>query len=124
MDIIKVFNCLCDRTRLRILNLLLEGPLCVCHLTAILGLAQPKVSRHLKALRAAGAIETERCYNWTICRIVDRPNSVLEANFKCLQDLRSEEPQFARDLKKREATVARILSSDCVDLPAQIRELA
>lgn len=61
MESIQVYKCLCDETRLRILNLLLEGPLCVCHLAAILGLEQPKISRHLKALKDAGAVETERC---------------------------------------------------------------
>jgi len=124
MQIIRVYQCFCDETRLRILNLLLEGPLCVCHLTAILGVPQPKVSRHLKALRDGGALETERCYNWTICRLAERPSSLLEANLKCLQDLRAEEPCFKKDLKMRERTVDRILRDPCEDLPAQIRSLA
>jgi ArsR family transcriptional regulator len=43
---------LSDPTRLRILILLLqEEELCVCHLTEILQMVQPKVSRHLAVLR-------------------------------------------------------------------------
>ncbi len=43
---------LTDPTRLRILMLLLnEEELCVCHLTEILDIVQPKVSRHLAVLR-------------------------------------------------------------------------
>ena len=123
MDSIVVYRCLCDSTRLRILNLLLEGPLCVCHLAAVLDLTQPKVSRHLKALKEAGAVETERCYNWTICRISDKPNPLLEANLKCLQDLRGEEPIFSQDLEHRRATVEKITAAECADLPSQIRSL-
>ncbi len=124
MQIIQAYQCFCDETRLRILNLLLEGPLCVCHLTSILGVPQPKVSRHLKALRDGGALETERCYNWTICRLPATPSPLLEANLKCLQDLRAEEPCFKVDLETRKRTVARILRDPCDDLPAQIRSLA
>lgn len=123
MDTIAVYRCLCDLTRLRILNLLLEGPLCVCHLAAVLDLTQPKVSRHLKALKEAGAVETERCYNWTICRISDKPSPLLEANLKCLQDLRGEEPTFNVDLERRQETVERITAAECADLPSQIRSL-
>ena len=121
---IKVYQCLCDQTRLRILNLLLDGPLCVCHLAEILKLDQPKISRHLKALKAADAVETERCYNWTIYRLGSKRASLLEANLKCLQDLRGEEPLFQKDLERRERTVSAILAGDCTDLPAQIRCIA
>ena len=47
----RMFRALSDRTRLRILHLLLPGELCVCHLVNVLDLPQPKVSRHLAYLR-------------------------------------------------------------------------
>lgn len=121
MNTITVYRCLCDQTRLRVLNLLLEGPLCVCHLATVLDLTQPKVSRHLKALKEARAIETERCYNWTICRIPAEPSRLLEVNLQCLQDLRGEDPVFREDLVRRKATIEQISASECEDLPAQIR---
>lgn len=124
MQLMKVYHCFCDATRLRILNLLVEGPLCVCHLAEILDLPQPKVSRHLKALRDAGALETERCCNWTIYHLPQAPNAILETNLKCLQDVRGEEPLFRRDLKKRAAIIKRIASNSNADLPEQIRILA
>jgi ArsR family transcriptional regulator len=124
MDAIRIYQCLCDATRLRILNLLMEGPLCVCHLTDILGVPQPKVSRHLKALRDAGALASERCCNFTICHLPETPSAVLENNLKCLQDARREEPVFEADLKKREAILARIASDTCRDLPREIKTLA
>jgi DNA-binding transcriptional ArsR family regulator len=123
MNPVSVYRCLCDENRLRILNLLIEGPLCVCHLVDILEIDQPKVSRHLKALKDTKLIVTERCYNWTICSITKAPNPVLEANLKCLQDLRSENPVYHEDLRRRSKAIGAISSSDCTELPARIRDL-
>lgn len=123
MKLLSVYRCLCDETRLRILNLLLDGPLCVCHLAAVLDLEQPKISRHLKALRASEAVATERCYNWTIYRLTEQPGPVLEANLKCLQDLRGEEPIFQADLIRRTEVVAEIATCGNGTIPEQIREL-
>lgn len=49
-----------EPTRLRILNLLRQGGICVCDLQAVLGLPQHTVSRHLAALRHAGLVADER----------------------------------------------------------------
>ncbi len=51
------FDVLSDETRRRILNLLVkEGELCVCELFFALDMPQPKVSRHLAAMRGAGVL--------------------------------------------------------------------
>lgn len=49
-----------DGTRFKILKLLASQPACVCELTAVLGLAQPTVSKHLRVLEHAGLVESER----------------------------------------------------------------
>ncbi len=49
-----------EPTRLRILNLLRLGSVCVCDLQAVLGIPQPTVSRHLAALRHAGLVADTR----------------------------------------------------------------
>ena len=51
-----IFRALSDRTRLRILNLLQGGELCVCHIVSVLDSPQPTVSRHLAYLRKAGLV--------------------------------------------------------------------
>lgn len=51
---------LADPTRVRILNLLATGELCVCDLVAVLELPQPLVSRHLAYLRRSGWVEATR----------------------------------------------------------------
>ena len=51
MKLLQIYRCLCDETRLRILHLLAQGPLCVCHFQTILRLPQVAVSEHLAYLR-------------------------------------------------------------------------
>jgi ArsR family transcriptional regulator, arsenate/arsenite/antimonite-responsive transcriptional repressor len=64
-----VFRALADPTRLRILRLLLQGPLCVGDLVSVLDLPQPKVSRHLASLRQAGLVEDEKRGLWCFYRL-------------------------------------------------------
>lgn len=50
--------------RLRILAMLQTGPLCVCQLTAVLGLAASTVSGHLAELRRAGLVSERKQGKW------------------------------------------------------------
>lgn len=55
--------------RWRIIELLGREELCVCHLVETLGVAQPLVSHHLRALRDAGLVTTDRYRYWTYYRL-------------------------------------------------------
>ncbi len=59
-----LYMALSDQTRLRLLNLMREGEICVCFFTEALGESQPKISRHLAYLRRAGLVETRREGKW------------------------------------------------------------
>src|SRR6187549_3799950 len=61
-----LFRLLGDEARLRILRLLAAERLNVSELTAILGLAQSGVSRHLGMLKEAGLVAEQRegVYTW------------------------------------------------------------
>src|SRR5687768_17907499 len=59
-----VFRALGDKTRLRILALLGNNEVCVCHIHDSLGLPQPTVSRHLAYLRRAGLVDVRRDGVW------------------------------------------------------------
>lgn len=65
---ITIFKALSDETRLRIYLLLGGGELCVCHIQAILGTTQTKVSRHLGILRNAGLVTARREGLWIYYR--------------------------------------------------------
>ena len=56
----EIFKALSDETRLRIVNLLQQGTLCVCEIVDSLGLPQYQVSRHLTILKFAGLVDFER----------------------------------------------------------------
>jgi len=101
VSIVTVYKCLCDLTRLRILNLLRQGPLCVCHLQDILQEPQVKMSKHLRYLRQHGLIERRRHANWNVYSLPDPPDPLLSENLKCLQDLQAEEPLFKTDSERR-----------------------
>ena len=100
MDLIQIYQCFCDRTRLRILYLLTKSPLCVCHFQDILGEPQVKISKHLAYLRGRGMVTTEREQNWIIYSLPERRADELERNLKCLQDCVQTDAVFKRDMEK------------------------
>src|SRR5713101_6429525 len=100
MDLIQIYQCFCDRTRLRILHLLANSSLCVCHFQDILGEPQVKISKHLAYLRSRRMVTTEREQNWIIYSLPQRRAKELENNLKCLQDCVQTDAVFQRDLKR------------------------
>jgi ArsR family transcriptional regulator len=72
-----VFQALGDRTRLRILGLLLTGEVCVCHIYESLGVSQPKASRHLAYLRRAGIVQTRRQGLWIYYRLAESNDALI-----------------------------------------------
>ncbi|MGI8930592.1 MAG: ArsR/SmtB family transcription factor [Candidatus Limnocylindria bacterium] len=65
-----LYRALGDETRLRVIGLLAEiGPMPVNVLSARVGLSQPLISWHLRILRVAGLIDTQRQGRTTICRL-------------------------------------------------------
>jgi ArsR family transcriptional regulator len=80
----RLFKALSDETRLRIVALLSHGELCVCHLEEALGLSQPKVSRHLAALRSAGVVADRREGTWVYYRLLRQPDQACERQLRGL----------------------------------------
>lgn len=62
---------LADRTRLRLLNLMRDGEVCVCFFTEVLGESQPKISRHLAYLRNSELVRSRRDGKWMHYSIVE-----------------------------------------------------
>lgn len=60
MDLEQLFKGLADQTRLRILNLLIHGELCVCDIQYVLDASQPNISRHLIYLKNSGLVLDRR----------------------------------------------------------------
>ena len=58
--LMNTFKLLSDETRLRVVMLLQQEELCVCQITGITGIAQPKVSKALSKLRDLGLVDDRR----------------------------------------------------------------
>ncbi len=71
-DLAGRFKVLADPARLRLLSLIAASPdgACACELVQPVGRSQPTVSHHLKALREAGLVESERRGPWIWYRVV------------------------------------------------------
>lgn len=64
---------LSDPVRLRLLSVVASragGEACVCELSAGIDLTQPTISHHLKILRTAGLLDSERRGSWVYYRVV------------------------------------------------------
>jgi ArsR family transcriptional regulator len=113
VNLLRIHECLCDRTRLRIIHLLLRGPLCVCHLQKVLGEPQVKVSRHLAYLRKRGMVAVERRGQWMVYRLPTPRGEVLGAHLACLQDCAGEEKIFCWDLKRLAKLDQAVIGAAC-----------
>lgn len=69
----QVFKALGDPVRLRLVSLIgarVGSEVCVCDLTAAFDLTQPTISHHLRVLREAGIIDSERRGTWVYYRLI------------------------------------------------------
>ncbi|MFZ4765655.1 MAG: ArsR/SmtB family transcription factor [Roseimicrobium sp.] len=107
-DLIQIYQCFCDETRLRILNLLTQGALCVCHFQELLGEPQVKISKHLAYLKSKRLVECTRRQCWMVYSLPMKPKRELHLNLACLQDCGKTYPIFKKDLQARRAIRAKL----------------
>ncbi len=74
---LEVFKALSDKTRVRILLLLMERDLCVCELMFVLKMEQSRVSHQLQVLKNADLVKDEREGKWMIYSISPAKKKVL-----------------------------------------------
>ncbi len=125
MNLIRIYECLCDETRLRILHLLTKTPLCVCHFQDVLKEPQVKISKHLLYLKRQGLVESVKHQNWRIYKLPDKRSYALESHLKCLQDCIRENKLFREDLKRLRMVTAEasaIVSQCCEPAPCKSRK--
>lgn len=108
-----LFKGFADPTRIRILNLLAAGELCVCDLVALLRLSQPTVSRHLAYLRRAGLVAARPDLKFTYYRLVDPGNSVHQNLLACVRACFRGIASLDHERESAEARVAERRASPC-----------
>ena len=112
MTLTDLYRCLSDQTRLRILNLLKEGPLCVCHIQAVLGQSQVRTSKALATMKRFGAVQSTRRGTWMIYELLDPADLMLSRNLESLEDVTDAYPIFESDLKKRRRVLEEFCASE------------
>ena len=128
MELASLYKCLADNTRLQILNLLRDGPLCGCHFIEVLDLPQVKVSKQLNYMHSLGMLEKEREANWMIYRLSEPVHPVLAKNLeaysgdKLFQEDRKRlsalKEQFSsEELGASQSNVPTAVASGCCSLP-------
>jgi ArsR family transcriptional regulator len=63
-DFIRVMKALSDPSRVKVVKMLQQKPMCVCEIQTALSLAQPTVSKHLKVLEDAGLVQSNKDGLW------------------------------------------------------------
>jgi ArsR family transcriptional regulator len=103
-DIHDLFKGFADPTRIRILNLLTAGELCVCDITDILALPQSTVSRHLSYLLRVGLVEVARQWKFSHYQLAEPSNPVhknlLKCAHTCFTDVTSLDKERERAVKR------------------------
>lgn len=109
-DLAPIFQALGDETRLRILALLRQGEVCVCHIQGGLRLPQPTVSRHLAYLRKSGLVSARREGVWMHYRLSPLGDpirqAVVDAALHALTHAERCDTDVARMERARSAQVA------------------
>lgn len=101
----KICKGLADLTRLRILNLLLHGELCVCDVQYVLGVLQPNISRHLTYLKNSGLVLDRREGPRMYYRLAEPLDDARKQLFFFLRTAFSQSAAFADDCHKLQKAV-------------------
>jgi len=94
------FRALADPTRLRLLNLIADREICVCFFVEILGVSQPKISRHLAYLRKAGLVASRREGKWMHYRLAQPKDEVAQDILRSTIRKLAAKPEMQRDVSK------------------------
>jgi len=112
-DLDLLFRGFADPTRIRILNLLVAGELCVCDLVDLLELPQSTVSRHLRYLHRAGLVEVDRDWKFAHYRLAKPALAVHLALLGCVRTCFRGIAQLDRERALAEAKVRARASDPC-----------
>jgi ArsR family transcriptional regulator len=112
-DLDLLFRGFADPTRIRILNLLVAGELCVCDIVELLGLPQSTVSRHLRYLHRTGLVEVARYWKFAHYRLAKPELAVHHTLLGCVRTCFRGIAQLDRERGRAEAKVRERSTDPC-----------
>lgn len=92
-----MFRAFADPIRLRIMNVVQDGELCVCDLVEIIGAPQPTVSRHLSYLRRAGLLKVRQVRSWNFYDLAQPRSAFHSKMLECLATCYTAVPEMTQD---------------------------
>ena len=95
-----LFKVLGDENRLRIINLLRQGELCVCEIEVILDATQSNVSRHLTRIRNEEIVIFEKRAQWTYYQINPEFIKRNKSLYEFLIEKMDQNSEFTKDLER------------------------
>ena len=107
-----LFKALADKTRLRILALLGNNEVCVCHIHDSLGVPQPTVSRHLAYLRKSGLVAARRDGVWMHYQVSGSLNPLIRSVLAAVVEALRQSPAATQDRKQFERCFGRLYVLD------------
>ncbi|MCI0515867.1 metalloregulator ArsR/SmtB family transcription factor [candidate division KSB1 bacterium] len=104
-ELLKILKALSDKNRLRIVKMLQLKTLCVCEITAVLGLAPSTVSNHLSILKEVEIIGDIKDGKWVDYYLNTRTNNAfLNGLLPLLTFWLNQDAQVQADLQKLKST--------------------
>ena len=99
-ETLAIAKALSDRSRLRILMLIWDRPLCVCHITDVLCSAPSTVSKHLSILKTAGLIDSYKRGRWVHYHMPDERSRAVALALEWVQDTVQESQIVSEDRER------------------------
>ncbi len=106
MEVETVFKALGDTNRLRIVNLLLHGELCVCDIQYVLENSQPNISRHLAYLKRSEMVLDRRDGYRVFYRLVNAKEPEKKRLYDFLRGLFESEIQLRQDTERLKVAIS------------------
>jgi ArsR family transcriptional regulator, arsenate/arsenite/antimonite-responsive transcriptional repressor len=94
------FAALADKTRLRLLNLMRDGEVCVCFFAETLSTNNPKISRHLSYLKRANLVKGRRDGKWMHYQISEPDDQKAKEVFAAIMEMLKADRQMQADREK------------------------
>ncbi|MEP7074913.1 MAG: metalloregulator ArsR/SmtB family transcription factor [Acidobacteriota bacterium] len=94
------FSALADRTRLRLLNLMRDGEVCVCFFAEAIGTNNPKISRHLAYLKRASLVTGRRDGKWTYYSLNRPADEAAGRVFDAVMYMLTADKEMSRDRER------------------------
>ncbi len=99
-DLVKISKALSDPNRVRIVEALRQGELCVCELCDALGVTQSTLSTHLQVIRAAGIVRSRKEGKWSYYALIPTAAKVVDAWFHPFRTGIQRDALLTRDRKR------------------------